>query len=133
MMTPVHEMLHVLRFVHEHTRPDRDSFVAVNTDNITPGKEGNFAKRKQGYGDYFKEGSVNSQNSPYDVLSVLHYGPKDFSKNRKDVITFLHGLPDETWPSPDPDDTLSLIDQVSFCLVMFHFCVIGGAGNGIWM
>ena len=52
-MTPVHELLHTLGFDHEHTRPDRDSFISVNTDNITPGKEGNFERSKQGYSDYF--------------------------------------------------------------------------------
>ena len=44
-MVPVHELLHTLGFVHEHTRPDRDNFVEVNTDNIVSGKEGNFKKR----------------------------------------------------------------------------------------
>ena len=29
-MTPVHELLHTLGFVHEHTRPDRDKFVEVH-------------------------------------------------------------------------------------------------------
>ena len=111
-MIPVHELLHTLGFVHEHTRPDRDNFVEVNMDNIKPGKQGNFAKRKQGYSDYFEKGSVNSENSPYDVLSLLHYGPQDFSKNDEDVITFIHGLPDETWPAPVPEDPLSVIDQV---------------------
>ena len=84
-------------------------------ENIKPGKEGNFERRKQGYSDFFEEGSVNSDNSPYDVLSLLHYGPRDFAKNtEEDVITFLHGLPDETWPAPVPDDPLSVIDQVLF-------------------
>ena len=63
-MTPVHELLHTLGFVHEHTRPDRDNFVNINTDNIKLGKKGNFEKRKQGYNDYFEKGSVNSDNSP---------------------------------------------------------------------
>ena len=118
-MTPVHELLHTLGFVHEHTRPDRDNFVEVNMENIKPGKEGNFAKRKQGYSDYFKKGSVNTENSPYDVLSLLHYGPQDFSKNDEDVITFLHGLPDETWPAPVHEDPLSVIDQVQFQILTF--------------
>ena len=82
-------------------------------ENIKPGKEGNFERRRQGYSDFFEEGSVNSDNSPYDVLSLLHYGPRDFAKNtEEDVITFLHGLPDETWPAPVPEDPLSVIDQV---------------------
>ena len=58
LMTPVHELLHTLGFVHEHTRPDRDNFVAGNTDNIKPGKEGHLEKRKQGYSDFFEKGSV---------------------------------------------------------------------------
>ena len=38
-MTPVHEFLHTLGFVHEHTRPDRDDFISINFDNIEPGEE----------------------------------------------------------------------------------------------
>ena len=132
-MIPVHELMHSLGFVHEHTRPDRDNFVAVNTDNIVLGKEANFKKRKQGYGDFFEEGSVNAESSPYDVLSNLHYGPKDFSVNGKDVITFLHGLPDETWPSPEPGDPLSVIDQVIFSSIYSDVFPLGGVGNGLWM
>ena len=91
LMTPVHELLHTLGFVHEHTRPDRDDFISVNTENIEAGKEGNFGKRTRGFSDYFGKDSVNTRNTPYDILSLLHYGPRDFSKNGEDVITFLHG------------------------------------------
>ena len=75
-MTPVHELVHTLGFVHEHTRPDRDNFISVNTDNIEPGKEKNFEKRPHGTSDFFEKGSVNTRNTPYDVLSLLHYGPR---------------------------------------------------------
>ena len=112
LMTPVHELLHTLGFVHEHTRPDRDSFISINTDNIEVSKEGNFEKRTRGFSDYFGKNSVNTRNTHYDILSLLHYGPQDFSKNGEEVITFLHGQPDETWPEPQPDDPLSVIDQV---------------------
>ena len=30
LVKPVHELLHTLGFVHEHTRPDRDKFVEVH-------------------------------------------------------------------------------------------------------
>ena len=64
LMTPVHELVHGLGFVHEHNRPDRDSFVVVNHENIEAGKEGNFGKRTQGYSDYFQKESVNPMNTP---------------------------------------------------------------------
>ena len=75
-MGPVHELLHTLGFVHEHTRPDRDDFILVNMDNIEAGKEKNFEKRPEGTRDLFEKGSVDSRNTPYDVLSLLHYGPQ---------------------------------------------------------
>ena len=75
-MTPVHELVHTLGFVHEHTRPDRDNFISINFDNIEPGEEKNFEKRPHGTSDFFEKGSVDSKNTPYDVLSLLHYGRK---------------------------------------------------------
>ena len=76
LMGPVHELVHALGFVHEHTRPDRDNFISVNMDNIQLGKEKNFEIRKHGTSDFFEKGNVNSKNTPYDVLSLLHYGPR---------------------------------------------------------
>ena len=75
-MTPVHELLHTLGFVHEHTRPDRDNFISVNLGNIELGKEKNFERRPNGASDFFEKGPVNTMNTPYDVLSLLHYGPR---------------------------------------------------------
>ena len=44
---------------------------------------------------------------------VLHYGPMDNSKTGKEeVFSFIHGMPDESWPEPDPSDPLSVVDQV---------------------
>merc|ERR1711971_745744 len=117
LMTTVHELLHTLGFVHKHTRPDRDNFISINEENIEEGREGNFRKRVLGYSDFFERDSVNTRNSPYDVLSLLHYGPRDFSKNGEDVFTFLHDLPDETWPEPDHGDPLSIVDEVSMLMI----------------
>ena len=75
-MIPVHELVHSLGFMHEHTRPDRDDFISVNFDNIQPGKERKFERRRQGTSDFFEKGSVNTRNTPYDVLSLLHYAPR---------------------------------------------------------
>ena len=47
------------------------------------------------------------------LFHVMHYGPKEFSINKKDVISYVHELPDSTWREPSPTDPLSLIDQVN--------------------
>lgn len=36
----LHELLHVLGFFHEHTRPDRDEFVTIHEDNVKKGTQG---------------------------------------------------------------------------------------------
>ena len=111
-MTATHEMLHMLGFVHEAMRPDRDDFIAIHKENIERGMEKNFEKRNWGQADFFKKDDVDHMNSPYDVSSLLHYGPQDFSKNGENVLSFLHELPDQTWPEPAPEDPLSLVDEV---------------------
>uniref|UniRef100_A0A3Q4GTE1 Metalloendopeptidase n=1 Tax=Neolamprologus brichardi TaxID=32507 RepID=A0A3Q4GTE1_NEOBR len=56
-----HELLHALGLYHEHTREDRDKYVTVNWQNIVA--ENNF-----------KVNPGNTQNLPYDLTSIMHYG-----------------------------------------------------------
>nr|XP_012774420.2 high choriolytic enzyme 1 isoform X3 [Maylandia zebra] len=70
-----HELLHALGLYHEHTREDRDKYVTVNWQNIVAGKENNF-KVKHG----------NTQNLPYDLASIMHYGRDFFSTNGNPTV-----------------------------------------------
>jgi len=83
---------------------------------VEPENLKNFIARPYGDAFFNKPGSVDHMNTPYDVLSVLHYGPGDFAKNDDPVLTYRHGLPGETWHRPNPEDPLSLIDQVELAL-----------------
>ncbi|XP_046964140.1 uncharacterized protein LOC124533022 [Vanessa cardui] len=66
-----HEVMHILGFSHEHTRPDRDDHVTIIYENIKPG-----------YKKYFEIREEDPlSNLPYDYASVLHYPPRAFSKN----------------------------------------------------
>ena len=69
--TVIHELIHALGIWHEHTRPDRDSYVFVELGNIIPGLESNFKIRPNNFVDMLGE--------PYDYYSIMHYGIYDFS------------------------------------------------------
>ncbi|XP_055344966.1 astacin-like metalloprotease toxin 2 [Paramacrobiotus metropolitanus] len=60
----LHGFLHVLGFLHEHTRPDRDNYVNINWENIPEGFEHNYRKR----GD----DDVTVSGLPYDFSSLMH-------------------------------------------------------------
>ncbi|CAF0738946.1 unnamed protein product [Rotaria sp. Silwood1] len=74
-----HELIHVLGFRHEQSRPDRDSYITINHPNIQSGKEHNFNKYTWGV-------TVLDQNSPYDFASIMHYGATAFSSNGQPTI-----------------------------------------------
>jgi hypothetical protein len=69
--TPTHELMHVLGFMHEHSRSDRDKYIIVNTTNIRPAMLNQFAICK----------TCGLQGLPYDTGSVMQYMEYSFSKN----------------------------------------------------
>lgn len=71
-----HELLHVLGFWHEQSRPDRDLYVRIITENIRPNALSQFGKRDDN----------ELLSTPYDLSSVMHYGNTAFSKNGKPTI-----------------------------------------------
>ena len=52
-------------------RPDRDNFIKLNEENIAPEKKSNFNKRPYGDAEFHTAGSVDHDNTPYDVLSAI--------------------------------------------------------------
>lgn len=74
----MHELLHALGFLHEQSRPDRDTYIQVNYANIRPGAEEEFEK--------YPADQVDLLGTEYDYDSVMHYGMYDFSVNNKPVI-----------------------------------------------
>lgn len=58
-------MGHAIGFQHEQTRPDRDGYVSIQTQNIQSGVAYNFMK--------YPSTQVNNYGVPYDYTSVMHY------------------------------------------------------------
>ncbi|KAM7352139.1 seminal metalloprotease 1-like [Cochliomyia hominivorax] len=73
-----HELLHALGFEHQHSAPDRDNFIKIVWENIKKDKHNQFRKRS--------EQTVTDFGVDYDFGSVMHYGPRAFTKNNKKTI-----------------------------------------------
>ena len=69
--TILHEICHALGLWHEQSRPDRDDYLEILSNNIESGREHNFLKRNT-----FE---VDSQGESYDYASVMHYRLDSFN------------------------------------------------------
>jgi hypothetical protein len=77
----IHEMGHALGLYHEQSRPDRNRYVRINTQNVERRYASNFDRQ------FFFVRSVGE----YDFGSMMHYPPYAFSKNGQPTITRLDG------------------------------------------
>jgi hypothetical protein len=83
--TILHEMGHVIGLWHEFVRPDRNSYVSVNYNNVIKGS-------------WTSDFAIDTQNlqvlTPYDYASVMQYPPYTLSRNGAPVIeTIPAGMP----------------------------------------
>ena len=73
-----HEIFHALGRWHEQSRPDRNTYIRILTDNISPNQVSNFERVSLDVAD--------TQNLQYDFLSIMHYGQTAFSNNGQRTI-----------------------------------------------
>lgn len=72
----IHEILHAAGFLHEQSRNDRDQHVQIVWDEIIAGERSQFETRPD----------LSYDVGPYDYASILHYGPRAFSRTGKPTI-----------------------------------------------
>ncbi|WP_461043491.1 M12 family metallopeptidase [Spirosoma harenae] len=81
----IHEIGHTVGLWHEHTRADRDTYITINTANITSGYETDFQTYEQRGMDGF------DYAGGLDFGSIMLYGSFDFSRNGLPTITKKDG------------------------------------------
>ena len=74
----IHELVHALGFLHMQSHADRDRYISVIRENITPGEQYQFEK--------ISSLEASNYGTPYDYLSIMHYGTHAFSKNGHPTI-----------------------------------------------
>lgn len=79
--TAIHEISHALGFWHEQARPDRDKYVKIIEENISPRYLPDFSKANSKL--------VTSRGYPYDYESVMHYSKKAFTNLGEDTIKVI--------------------------------------------
>ncbi|XP_013168029.1 PREDICTED: uncharacterized protein LOC106118019 [Papilio xuthus] len=103
----VHEVMHILGYSHEHTRPDRDQYITIMWDNIKPG-----------YKKYFTTRADDPLLTlSYDYASVLHYPSRAFSRNGQATVVTNSNI------KIGQRDGLSETDIEKIGMVYGHECV----------
>ena len=75
----VHELLHALGVGHTQKRPDRDTYITVNWNNIGAGGKGQYEK--------CTGNTCQTHNTEYDCSSIMHYMDTDFANQNGKTMT----------------------------------------------
>ncbi|VDL95660.1 unnamed protein product [Schistocephalus solidus] len=71
----LHEIGHAIGMQHEHVRPDRESVLDVDLGGVP--------KNIQSFYDTIDQAKLQTYGSPYDLQSIMQYGPGAFSLDPK--------------------------------------------------
>lgn len=117
----IHELMHAIGYYHEQSRPDRDTYVTINLQNIKAGRENNFLERDS-----------DMQGTQYDTNSIMHYGAYAFSRNGQKTITEKRGRSIGQRNGFSPTDLKSInakycgnsdcFDRFTNCSLLKRFC-----------
>ena len=81
----MHEIMHALGFIHEHSRTDRAQYVEVEWSNIDAKFQPQFAMAPDSLMD-------NLKGAPFDYHSIMLYRPRAFALNpNRDVLKSTQG------------------------------------------
>ncbi len=121
-----HEIGHALGLWHEHSRPDRDLYINVLTDNIKSQKiaDNNFGLLSQ---------KTFSKVPPvtYDIESIMHYGAYAFTNDQtKKTIEVRDGA---DWDMCDNPEEMGQRERIShkdtLRIKMLYGCGVGKYNN----
>ncbi|XP_001653146.2 astacin-like metalloprotease toxin 2 isoform X2 [Aedes aegypti] len=110
--TVLHELMHTLGFLHQHTRPDRDQYVQVQYENIIQRPEILFNF------EIIEPWTSLAFPLPYDYDSIMHYKPFMYSIDPQRLVTVASRNPTVT--TIGQRDQLSTLDIIS---INFLYCV----------
>ena len=83
LSTYLHEIGHAIGFWHEQSRPDRDEYIRVLTDNMMAGSQSNFRIQQE----------IDSMAVGYDYNSIMHYSSTAFGGGRTTIVAHDSSIP----------------------------------------
>ncbi|XP_058122703.1 hatching enzyme 1.2-like [Anopheles ziemanni] len=111
--TPIHELMHVLGFLHEVSRPDRDEYVYVNRSALKPEYQTN-AFYNTNFAKF--ERNVETYHIPYNYGSIMHYTRYAGARDRRYPILM------NKKPYSEPDFGHHTLSQSDIDAVNSRYC-----------
>ena len=114
----LHTLGHIIGFYNEQSRPDRDDYVKIFTENIDEEEKKNFQKQN---------GSI--VHNQYDYASIMHLSATAYSKNGEITTEVINSRAYATQGEPKLGDRVSLSLQDINETNRLYNCSEGGKGE----